>query len=75
MHTARSLAREGRKGQNRARSAGQRSRAAFLPAGPDASAPGGAASHSVSDDPRYPEKWATLAYQIAVNYFVYDLMH
>jgi hypothetical protein len=28
-----------------------------------------------SDDPRYPEKWARLAYQIAVNYFVYDLTH
>ncbi|MBZ5575900.1 MAG: DUF4159 domain-containing protein [Acidobacteriia bacterium] len=28
-----------------------------------------------SDDPRYPEKWATLAYQIAVNYFMYDLTH
>jgi hypothetical protein len=26
-----------------------------------------------SDDPRYQEKWARLAYQIAVNYFVYDL--
>ena len=28
-----------------------------------------------SDDPRYPEKWATLAYQIAMNYFIYDLTH
>jgi hypothetical protein len=28
-----------------------------------------------ADDPRYPEKWATLAYQIAVNYFIYDLTH
>jgi len=28
-----------------------------------------------SDDPRYPEKWASLAYRIAVNYFVYDLTH
>jgi hypothetical protein len=28
-----------------------------------------------SDDPRYPEKWAKLAYQIAVNYFIYDLTH
>ncbi len=28
-----------------------------------------------SDDPRYPEKWATLAYQIAINYFIYDLTH
>jgi len=28
-----------------------------------------------SDDPRYPEKYARLAYQIAVNYFLYDLTH
>src|SRR5277367_6802927 len=28
-----------------------------------------------SDDPRYPEKFASLAYRIAVNYFVYDLTH
>ena len=28
-----------------------------------------------SDDPRYPEKWAALAYQIAMNYFIYDLTH
>jgi hypothetical protein len=28
-----------------------------------------------SDDPRYPEKWASLAYRIAVNYFIYDLTH
>ena len=28
-----------------------------------------------SDDPRYPEKWASLAYRIAVNYFIYDLLH
>jgi len=28
-----------------------------------------------SDDPRYPEKWAGLAYRIAVNYFIYDLTH
>src|SRR5579872_7212820 len=28
-----------------------------------------------SDDPRYPEKFARLAYQIAVNYFIYDLTH
>lgn len=28
-----------------------------------------------SDDPQYPEKFATLAYQIAVNYFLYDLTH
>jgi hypothetical protein len=28
-----------------------------------------------SDDPRYPEKMASLAYRIAMNYFVYDLTH
>jgi len=28
-----------------------------------------------SDDPRYPEKYARLAYEIAVNYFIYDLTH
>jgi hypothetical protein len=28
-----------------------------------------------SDDGRYPEKWASLAYRIAINYFVYDLTH
>ncbi len=28
-----------------------------------------------SDDPRYPEKFASLAYRIAVNYVVYDLSH
>jgi hypothetical protein len=28
-----------------------------------------------SDDPRYPEKWAALAYRIAMNYFIYDLTH
>jgi len=28
-----------------------------------------------SDDPAYPEKWAGLAYRIAMNYFVYDLTH
>ena len=28
-----------------------------------------------SDDPRYPEKWAALAYRIAINYFIYDLTH
>ena len=28
-----------------------------------------------SDDPRYPEKYARLAYQIAVNYFIYALTH
>ena len=25
--------------------------------------------------PRYPEKFASLAYRIAVNYFMYDLTH
>ncbi len=28
-----------------------------------------------ADDPRYEEKWASLAYRIAANYFVYDLTH
>jgi len=28
-----------------------------------------------SDDARYEEKWASLAYRIAMNYFVYDLTH
>jgi len=28
-----------------------------------------------SDDPRYPEKFASLAYRIAVNYAIYDLTH
>jgi len=28
-----------------------------------------------ADDPRYLEKWASLAYRIAANYFVYDLTH
>jgi len=28
-----------------------------------------------SDDPRYLEKWASLAYRIAMNYFIYDLTH
>ena len=28
-----------------------------------------------SDDPEYPEKFAGLAYRIAMNYFVYDLTH
>ena len=28
-----------------------------------------------SDDPKYSEKWASLAYRIAMNYFVYDLTH
>jgi Domain of unknown function (DUF4159) len=28
-----------------------------------------------ADDPRYEEKWASLAYRIAMNYFIYDLSH
>jgi hypothetical protein len=28
-----------------------------------------------SDDPSYPEKFADLAYRIAMNYFIYDLSH
>jgi hypothetical protein len=28
-----------------------------------------------SDNPLYPEKWASLAYRIAMNYFIYDLTH
>jgi len=28
-----------------------------------------------SDNPLYPEKWAGLAYRIAMNYFIYDLTH
>jgi len=28
-----------------------------------------------SYDPEYPEKWASLAYRIAMNYFMYDLTH
>lgn len=28
-----------------------------------------------SDDPNYPEKWASIAYRIAMNYFMYDLTH
>jgi hypothetical protein len=28
-----------------------------------------------SDEAQYMEKWATLAYRIAMNYFVYDLTH
>jgi hypothetical protein len=28
-----------------------------------------------SDNPLYPEKWASLAYRIGMNYFVYDLTH
>jgi hypothetical protein len=28
-----------------------------------------------SDDPRYPEKWASLAYRIGVNYIVYAFSH
>ncbi len=29
----------------------------------------------VSDEARYPEKWSSLAYRVAMNYFVYDLTH
>lgn len=28
-----------------------------------------------SDDPAYPEKWASLAYRIAVNYTIYSMTH
>ena len=28
-----------------------------------------------SDDPAYPERFASLAYRIAMNYFIYDLSH
>src|SRR5271154_1344376 len=28
-----------------------------------------------SDEPQYQEKWASLAYRIAMNYFIYDLTH
>ncbi len=28
-----------------------------------------------SDDPKYNEKWAGLAYRVAMNYFTYDLTH
>jgi Domain of unknown function (DUF4159) len=28
-----------------------------------------------SDDPKYEEKWASLAYRVGMNYFVYDLTH
>lgn len=28
-----------------------------------------------SDDPRYPEKWASLGYRIGVNYIVYSMTH
>ncbi len=28
-----------------------------------------------SDEPQYLEKWASLAYRIAMNYFIYDLSH
>jgi len=28
-----------------------------------------------SDEPRYQEKWASLAYRVAMNYFIYDLAH
>jgi Domain of unknown function (DUF4159) len=28
-----------------------------------------------SDDPKYEERWSSLAYRIGMNYFVYDLTH
>jgi hypothetical protein len=28
-----------------------------------------------SDEPQYAEKWASLAYRVAMNYFIYDLSH
>ena len=28
-----------------------------------------------SDDPKYEEKWASLAYRVGMNYFIYDLSH
>jgi hypothetical protein len=28
-----------------------------------------------SDDPRYPERFASLAYRVGMNYFMYDLTH
>jgi hypothetical protein len=28
-----------------------------------------------SDDPKYQEKWSSLAYRVGLNYFVYDLTH
>lgn len=28
-----------------------------------------------SDDPKYLEKWSSLAYRVGMNYFVYDLTH
>ncbi len=28
-----------------------------------------------SDDPKYQEKWASLAYRIGMNYYIYDLTH
>lgn len=28
-----------------------------------------------SDNPEYPEKWASLAYRVGMNYFIYDLTH
>jgi hypothetical protein len=28
-----------------------------------------------SDDPKYEEKWASLAYRIGMNYYIYDLTH
>ena len=28
-----------------------------------------------SDEPRYPEKWASMAYRIWINYIVYSMTH
>jgi hypothetical protein len=28
-----------------------------------------------SDDPKYEEKWASLAYRVGMDYFIYDLSH
>ena len=30
---------------------------------------------SIPTNPEYLEKWASLAYRIAMNYFIYDLTH
>ncbi len=35
----------------------------------------GLARHLQSDEAQYQEKWASLAYRIAMNYFIYDLTH
>jgi hypothetical protein len=28
-----------------------------------------------ADEPRYLEKWSSLAFRVAMNYFIYDLTH